>query len=266
MLALDRARELLGVERDATPPEVEAAFRRLAMQYHPDKHHGSEEARRVFAVIVEAYEHVMRVQRPPESEPRSRSHSRFHPETAIHDPGTYPEKGLLGLDHVPLTLSLQEALSGAVKTVVLHREGRSRERKAVLVRVPPLSGHGTVLRLERAGFVPLAGAFPQDVAVIIRLPDDQRFSVRGKDLIVRVAAPPRTAAEGGRLRIPTPRGPRWVAIPPGSSSRFPARLPGMGLERGGARGDLYLTVSPRSGPARRPVSLIRSLFRRTRAR
>jgi molecular chaperone DnaJ len=45
--------EVLGVAKDASPDEVKKAFRRLAVQYHPDKQGGSEEK---FKEINEAYE------------------------------------------------------------------------------------------------------------------------------------------------------------------------------------------------------------------
>ncbi len=47
--------EILGVSRDATQPEIQKAFRRLAMQYHPDRNKdpGAEDK---FKEINEAYE------------------------------------------------------------------------------------------------------------------------------------------------------------------------------------------------------------------
>ncbi len=47
--------ELLGVARDASASEIKSAFRKLAMQYHPDKNHGNKEAEEKFKQIGEAY-------------------------------------------------------------------------------------------------------------------------------------------------------------------------------------------------------------------
>ena len=48
--------ETLGVARGADEKELKSAFRKLAMQYHPDKNPGDENAEHKFKEIGEAYE------------------------------------------------------------------------------------------------------------------------------------------------------------------------------------------------------------------
>jgi molecular chaperone DnaJ len=48
--------ETLGVSRSADEKELKSAFRKLAMQYHPDRNPGDQEAERKFKEIGEAYE------------------------------------------------------------------------------------------------------------------------------------------------------------------------------------------------------------------
>lgn len=48
--------KILGVSRDATEEEIKKAYRRVAMQYHPDRNPGSKEAEENFKVASEAYE------------------------------------------------------------------------------------------------------------------------------------------------------------------------------------------------------------------
>ena len=47
---------ILGVERAASDDDIKKAYRRLAMQYHPDKNNGSKDAEERFKDINEAYE------------------------------------------------------------------------------------------------------------------------------------------------------------------------------------------------------------------
>lgn len=47
---------LLGVSRSATPEEIKKAYRKLAMQYHPDKNPGDKAAENKFKEVSEAYE------------------------------------------------------------------------------------------------------------------------------------------------------------------------------------------------------------------
>ncbi|MFH1791231.1 MAG: molecular chaperone DnaJ [Candidatus Omnitrophota bacterium] len=48
--------EVLGVGRSAGHDEIRSAYRKLAMQYHPDKHQGDKAAEERFKEISEAYE------------------------------------------------------------------------------------------------------------------------------------------------------------------------------------------------------------------
>ena len=48
--------EILGVNKKASQDDIKKVYRKLAMQYHPDRNQGSKESEKKFKEIAEAYE------------------------------------------------------------------------------------------------------------------------------------------------------------------------------------------------------------------
>ena len=48
--------KILGITQDSNQIQIRKAFRKLALQYHPDKNKNSEESKQKFMEIVKAYE------------------------------------------------------------------------------------------------------------------------------------------------------------------------------------------------------------------
>ena len=77
--------EILGVSRGASDDDVKKAYRKLAVQYHPDKNPGKKEAEEKFKEISEAYEVL--------SDPDKRAnydqfgHATFGPSSGGHGGG-----------------------------------------------------------------------------------------------------------------------------------------------------------------------------------
>ncbi|MGB0823005.1 MAG: DnaJ domain-containing protein, partial [Alphaproteobacteria bacterium] len=48
--------DVLGVSKSATDKELKSAFRKLAMEHHPDRNAGNAEAEKTFKEVNEAYD------------------------------------------------------------------------------------------------------------------------------------------------------------------------------------------------------------------
>src|ERR671919_671498 len=82
---------VLGVSRTASDDEIKTAYRKLAMQYHPDRNGGSKEAEEKFKEITEAYD-VLR-------DPQKRAAFDRYGEAALRG-------GAGGFHHVDLSEAL----------------------------------------------------------------------------------------------------------------------------------------------------------------
>src|SRR5690349_23255374 len=84
---------VLGVARGASEDEIKKAYRKLAMQYHPDRNNGSREAEEKFKEITEAYD-VLR-------DPNKRAAYDRYGEAGLRGPA-----GGGGFHHVDLSEAL----------------------------------------------------------------------------------------------------------------------------------------------------------------
>src|ERR1700756_4082555 len=100
MPSADRKRdyyEVLGLERTAGDEEVKKAYRRLAVQFHPDRNPGNKQAEEKFKEINEAYQVL--------SDPEKRSQYDRFGHAALQGTGA---GGFGGFD---FTQSLEEVFS-----------------------------------------------------------------------------------------------------------------------------------------------------------
>ena len=89
---------VLGVARDATDDDIKKAYRKLAMQWHPDRNNGSKEAEEKFKDLTEAYD-VLR-------DPQKRAAYDRYGEAAFQRGGPGGMGGMGGMHHVDLSEAL----------------------------------------------------------------------------------------------------------------------------------------------------------------
>jgi len=247
--------EVLGVSRGASQAEVKRAFRRLAMQYHPDRNRddGAEER---FKEINEAYE----VLSDPE---RRATYDRFgHAGAGSAFARPFEGFGFGGLGdifdaffgatatrqrtaergadlRVGLSLSFEEGVFGCEKEVAVERtevcsacEGLRAEPGSTVERCPSCGGSGEVRRVQRSVF----GQF-------VNIAPCGRCGGEGR--VVQQAC--RRCRGAGHEKVSRHL---EVRIPAGVESGSQMRLSGEGEigRYGGHRGDLYVLLRVQDHP------------------
>jgi DnaJ-class molecular chaperone len=135
-----------------------------------------------------------------------------------------------------LQVTLAESAEGATKRLRLPG-GRE-----VDVTLPRGIADGKVMRLRGLGGAGAPGADAGDVMLTVKVSPDDRFEIRGHDLIARVPVALETAVLGGPVRVPTLTGQVELTLPAMTSSGKTFRLRGKGLPDGKANGDLLARI------------------------
>lgn len=284
----------LGVERTAQHDEIRRAFRKLARKFHPDvSKEPDAEAR--FKEVAEAHEALIDPERRAAYDALARRHANgqgFEPPPGWDsgfEPGRPPgpgQGGQGGADfsdffetlfgrgsaakaqaqarpgpvqgddhHARVTIDLNDAYTGAQRTVALRMQGVDAQGQPALrtrqleVTIPKGVRPGQRLRLQGQGGAGFGGAPAGDLYLEIAFAPHPVFNIDGRDLRFKLPVAPWEAALGATVQAPTPQGPVELRIPAGSSQGGQLRLKGKGLP-GAPPGDLYavLTITVPAAP------------------
>ncbi|GAB4335330.1 MAG: DnaJ C-terminal domain-containing protein [Desulfobulbaceae bacterium] len=141
-----------------------------------------------------------------------------------------------------LTITLEEVLRGAEKTISLRHNGAPQN---ISVKIPKGIDSGTKLRVSGKGSPSPTGGPPGDLYLRVNVEPHPEFKRDGDDLIVERRIPFSRACLGTELEIPTLEGKRIkLKVPPGVQQDAKLRIRGHGLPSGpiGERGDLLVKV------------------------
>ncbi|MSP22612.1 MAG: molecular chaperone DnaJ [Dehalococcoidia bacterium] len=240
--------ELLGVARDASQEEVKRAFRKLAMQYHPDRNH-ADDAEARFKEINAAYEVL--------SDPDKRANYDRYGQA-----GANGAQGFAGFDsfggfgdifdaffrgtaarqmgpqrgadlRASMTLEFVEAVFGVERTLDYERvetcadcRGRGQASGAALATCTECNGTGEIRRVQQSLF----GQF-------VNVASCGRCHGEG-----RIVTDPCGACSGRGARRATVK--RTVKVPAGVQDGQTLRIAGEGDagQRGGPAGNLYVEL------------------------
>ena len=121
--------------------------------------------------------------------------------------------------------------------------GEVRNRKKVVISVPPGSDTGTKIRLKGQGGRGAAGAPPGDLVITLNVQPDRFFKRDGLDLIATVPINIAQATLGSKISVTTLDKKRVaIRIPAGTASGRRFRVRGQGIGKDGQRGDLIIEV------------------------
>jgi molecular chaperone DnaJ len=209
--------QTLGIRPGSSPEQVQAAYRRLARQWHPDHNPGNPRAGEMFHQLTEAYRHLQEAERRQVHEARKTQQEAGHPDL-----------------EAPVTLTSQQADVGSILRFSVPRAevcggcggiGRWDGSAAGSCRVCHGSGYQDPIHSWGTWLRPLCNVCGGSGRVVKEsrregpCPTCRGLGMTLKEVTIEVRVPPGTR-EGTRLRV---------------------RGQGRPLLRGG-RGDLYLVI------------------------
>jgi len=135
-----------------------------------------------------------------------------------------------------VTVDFRDAVLGCTKELNVRS---SDGEKTIKVRIPAGVRNGGKIRLRGQGAPGSDSGRPGDLVLKVHVRKHPYFSIRGKQLHVKVPVTPLEAYAGAKVSIPTPEGSVQLSIPAGSQNGAKLRLRGKGFEdKKKARGDL----------------------------
>lgn len=251
--------KILGVEPGTPPEQLKAAYRKLAMQYHPDRNPGDKAAEERFKEIGDAYDRLTNPKRQNEQAQQPRYSQdgpfEFHFRAG---PGGFSFEDIFSAMseqrrrknpdlHAQCVISLEQAQKGCeVMMEIRSRAGANPTREAV-VSVPAGVENGMRLKLTGQGDRPYPDLPPGDLLVTVMVADHPMFHRVGPNLLVERTIDAFTAMLGGFLEVPLLGGGAVnVTVPAGVQPGQRLRVTGHGMPQVGSpqiRGDLIVALS-----------------------
>ncbi|MGB5680256.1 MAG: DnaJ C-terminal domain-containing protein [Polyangiales bacterium] len=162
-----------------------------------------------------------------------------------------------------VTVDFRDAVLGCTKELSLRS---SEGEKTIKVRIPAGVRNEGKIRLRGQGGKGAEGGPDGDLVLKVHIRKHPYFSIRGKQLHVKVPVTPLEAYAGAKVSIPTPEGNVQLAIPPGSQNGSKLRLRKKGIEqKGKGRGDLIahlevLLPSKQSDEVKKALETVEEAF------
>jgi len=252
---------ILGVPRGASEDEIKRAYRKLAMQHHPDR--GGDQGK--FQQIQEAYATLGDAgKRQQYDNPQPQGFPGGGFSFNFGGPGggdpfadIFAQFGH-GFGHpfghqrrnkdlrIQIKLTLFETLTEQQKTVSVQTQ--TGERQTVNVQIPRGVTSGTSIKYPGLGDNMMNNLPRGDLYVNFVIEPDPLYVVEGLDLVYNLSVNVIDSMLGSTADIPSLEGRVFnIAIPAGTSHGTKLRIPNQGLysmeHHGGTRGSLIVNIS-----------------------
>lgn len=250
--------KILGVDENAEEKQIKEAFRRLALQYHPDRNRDNPEASAIMKDLNESYAVL--------SDPRKRreydSMKQIYGHAAYeHFKQSYTEQDIFRGSDIQHILNELSRAFGFRNFDEIFRDLQSSGQGAFEFRSN--RGRGFFYSYGTAP-APGSGQFlSSGLGKLIRYGLEKTFGVefprRGKDIHDRISLPFDLASRGGKIQYASRKLSKdiMVKIPAGIKEGQQIRLKGLGEEGkgGGEPGDLLIRIRLKKPLYRRIAAL-----------
>lgn len=267
--------EVLGVEKTASQDEIKKAFRKKAVELHPDR--GGDEAK--FKEVNEAYE-VLKDEKKRQAYDQfghaagadqagggayggGNPFEGFQGAQGFSGEGIHFDFGGGGLNdifdmffngggnrtrdvEIALTIDFDEAVKGTTKEISLRvadRQNGGRKQEEVKIKIPAGIDNGQAIKLEGKGEVNAQGQ-RGDLYVRVQVRPDKRFERDGHNIVSQIKIDMVQAALGTDYSVETIDGEAILKIPPGTQpgKLFKMSNKGMPIVNSTERGDHIVVV------------------------
>jgi curved DNA-binding protein len=256
--------EILGIPYDATEDVIKSAYRRLAMEHHPDLNPGDNSAEERFKEVNAAYEELKDPGRRAQAQARAQGRSGFNEAFDVfngfrHHPGegfSFDLNDLfanLARQHarprnndltVAVTISLEDAFKGKELLLTIQAPDGPRQ---ITTRIPPGIDNGSRIRLTGHGERTHAFLPPGDLYIVVRILAHERFERIAQNLLTSIEIDVFDALLGSETIVNGIDGSAIkVQIPAAIQHDQRLRIQGHGMPLANGehlRGDLVLQVS-----------------------
>jgi molecular chaperone DnaJ len=122
-------------------------------------------------------------------------------------------------------------------------KGKINAKQTYSVKLPPGISDGEKIRLKRQNHFGTTGCVTRDIIIKIHVEPHHFFERRGDDIYCKIKLNQYQAALGSKVKIKRIDGKQiQLKIPAGTQNSTIFRMPNMGVERNGRKGDQYITV------------------------